>query len=155
MGDSDLDVVSLIEKLNRALADEWLAYYQYWMGAKLATGAMKEKVVEELEEHAGDELRHAGMVADRIIQLGGTPILDPKAWHTAANCGYEVPEDPSTAKLLEQNIKGERCAIRVYKAIMEMTQNKDRTTFSMAEEIMQDEIEHEEDLKKIQADIGN
>ena len=27
-----LDVESLISQLNAALAEEWLAYYQYWIG---------------------------------------------------------------------------------------------------------------------------
>ncbi len=61
-----LDVEKLIEMLNEALADEWLAYYQYWVGAKVVRGAMKDSVVAELTEHADDELRHAGMLADRI-----------------------------------------------------------------------------------------
>jgi len=29
-----LDVDKLIELLNKALADEWLAYYQYWIGGE-------------------------------------------------------------------------------------------------------------------------
>jgi bacterioferritin len=43
-----------------------------WLGAKVVKGPMKEAVITELLQHAGDELRHAGMVAARIIQLGGT-----------------------------------------------------------------------------------
>ena len=30
----DLDVKKLIEILNQALSEEWLAYYQYWIGLK-------------------------------------------------------------------------------------------------------------------------
>jgi len=52
-----LDVDKLIELLNKALADEWLAYYQYWIGAKVAKGPMRGQVVFELEEHAGDILQ--------------------------------------------------------------------------------------------------
>lgn len=29
-----MDVVELINLLNKAFADEWLAYYQYWVGAR-------------------------------------------------------------------------------------------------------------------------
>ena len=39
-----MDVDVLIEKLNKALADEWLAYYQYWIGAKVAAGPMRGAV---------------------------------------------------------------------------------------------------------------
>ena len=34
-----LDVESLIAQLNAALAEEWLAYYQYWVGALVVEGA--------------------------------------------------------------------------------------------------------------------
>ena len=36
-----LDVESLISQLNAALAEEWLAYYQYWVGALVVEGAMR------------------------------------------------------------------------------------------------------------------
>ena len=38
----------LLELLNEAFAEEWLAYYQYWLGAKLATGAMRTAVEAEV-----------------------------------------------------------------------------------------------------------
>jgi len=42
-------------------------------------------------QHAADELRHADMVSNRIIQLGGTPITTPKKWFDLANCAYDEP----------------------------------------------------------------
>jgi len=69
-----MDVNELLETLNRAFADEWLAHYQYWLGAKLAKGPMKDAVITELLQHAADEMRHAEMITTRIIQLGGTPV---------------------------------------------------------------------------------
>ena len=143
----------LVELLNRAYADEWLAYYQYWIGAKVAEGMMRGTVVQELEEHAQDELRHAGMLVGRIIQLGGIPLLTPEEWYKYTNCGYDAPQDPDVRKLLEQNIKGEQCAIEVYKNIAEFTKDKDPITYNLAIEILKDEIEHEEDLETIQKDM--
>jgi len=148
-----LDSDKLVELLNRAYADEWLAYYQYWIGAKVAEGVMRGVVVQELEEHAQDELRHAGMLVGRIIQLGGIPLLTPEDWYKYTNCGYDVPQDPDVRKLLEQNIKGEQCAIEVYKNIAEFTKDKDPITYNLAIEILKDEIEHEEDLETIQKDM--
>jgi bacterioferritin len=149
----DLNVDELIAGLNKAFADEWLAYYQYWTGAKVAKGPMRGAVVAELEEHAGDELRHAGMLTERIIQLGGTPILKPEDWYEMTNCGYDAPEDPSVRALLEQNIKGEQCAIDVYKELLETTKDKDPITYNMVLEILEDEVEHEEDLQAILEDL--
>lgn len=144
----------LIKLLNKAFADEWLAYYQYWTGAKVAKGIPREAVIAELTQHAADELRHAGMVADRIIQLGGTPLLEPKDWYTNTNCHYEAPADPDVRALLEQNIRGEQCAIGVYKKIMDYTKDKDPVTYDIALQILQDEVMHEEDLETIKEDIA-
>ncbi len=36
-----MDVDKLLDLLRRAFSDEWLAYYQYWLGAKLVKGPMR------------------------------------------------------------------------------------------------------------------
>jgi bacterioferritin len=150
-----LDVDELVKVLNKALADEWLAYYQYWIGSKVLVGPMKGEVETELIEHATDELRHADMLVQRIIQLGGTPILTPSDWMEWTNCGYDVPSDPHVRKILEQNIHGEQCAIEVYDKLMKMTEGKDPITYQMAFEILRDEVEHEEDLQGLEEDLDN
>ena len=148
-----MDVGKLIDLLNNALADEWLAYYQYWIGAKVVKGQMRGEVVAELVQHSGDELRHAGMLVDRIIQLGGTPILKPEDWYKMTNCGYDAPEDPLVKAVLHQNIKGEQCAIEVYQKLSEAVKDKDPVTYFIVLEILKDEIEHEEDLQALLEDI--
>jgi bacterioferritin len=148
-----VDVNDLIESLNKALADEWLAYYQYWVGAKVIKGPMKEEAAAELIQHAADELRHADMVASRIIQLGGTPILSPEEWLKVSNCGYDAPIDPFVKRVLEQNIKGEQCAIQTYNTILSKVKDKDPVTYNMVLQIMTDEIEHEDDLQAVLEDI--
>ena len=139
----------VIELLNKAYADEWLAYYQYWVGAKVVEGPMSDALIAELIEHANDELRHADMVAERIVKLGGTPVLEPKKWYDFTNCGYESPEDPYTKKVLEQNISGEQCAIDVYNKLQKFTRDIDPVTYNVAMEILTDEIEHEDDLQAL------
>jgi bacterioferritin len=148
-----MDVQQLLALLNQAFADEWLAYYQYWLGAKVVKGPMKEAVIAELLQHATDELRHAGMVAARIIQLGGTPITEPKKWYDVTSCGYDAPDDPFVEAILNQNIKGERCAIGFYKSLLDATQGKDHVTYNMVLQILQDEVAHEEDLQALSEDL--
>ncbi|WP_035587426.1 ferritin-like domain-containing protein [Hippea jasoniae] len=148
-----MDVKEVIDLLNKAYADEWLAYYQYWLGAKVVKGPMKDAVITELTEHANDELRHADMVANRIIQLGGVPILQPKQWYDFTNCGYDAPENPFVEEILKQNIKGEQCAIDVYKSLIETTHMKDPVTYNLALQILEDEVEHEEDLQGLLEDL--
>jgi bacterioferritin len=148
-----MDAGQLVEQLNKALGDEWLAYYQYWIGAKVAKGPMRGEVMAELEQHATEELGHALLLVNRIIQLGGTPLLTPEDWYKVTNCGYEAPDDPYVEVLLAQNIAGEQCAIGVYKALADLTKDADPITYEMALQIMADEIEHEEDLEALQEDI--
>ena len=149
----DMDIKQLVKLLNKAFSDEWLAYYQYWIGAKVVKGPMKEAVIAELTQHAADELRHADMVAMRIIQLGGTPVTKPEEWYKHTNCGYEAPDDPVVRKVLEQNIAGEQCAITVYKKLVNLTMGKDPVTYNIVLQILQDEVEHEEDLQAEMEDL--
>jgi bacterioferritin len=144
----------VLELLNKAFADEWLAYYQYWVGAKIVNGPMKDAVIAELLQHAADELRHADMLSTRIIQLGGKPLISPQDWFTWSNCGYDAPENPFVQRILEQNISGEQCAISTYSAIIEEIGLKDPITYNIAVQIMQDEVEHEEDLQSLFEDLS-
>jgi bacterioferritin len=148
-----MDVKLLLDLLNKAFADEWFAYYQYWLGSKVVKGPMKEAVIAELIQHATDELRHADMVSTRIIQLGGTPVTEPKKWYDVTSCGYDAPDNPFVEAILEQNIKGERCAIGFYKRLLDATQGKDPVTYNMVLQILQDEVAHEEDLQALFEDL--
>jgi bacterioferritin len=148
-----LDVNELLTVLRKAYADEWLAYYQYWTGAKVAKGPMKEAVIAELELHASEELNHALLLTGRIIQLGGDLVTDPRDWFKLTNCSYEAPNDPFVKTLLEQNIRGEQCAISVYHKLMEMTRDKDPVTYNIALQIIEQEVEHEEDLQALLEDF--
>ncbi|HPX59112.1 MAG TPA: ferritin-like domain-containing protein [Bacteroidales bacterium] len=150
---SALDIKKLIKMLNAALSEEWLAYYQYWIGARLMEGPMRSEVEAELLVHADEELGHAVLVADRIIQLGGTPVINPKDWMKLAGCGYAEPADPYIEVILEQNLTGERCAIQRYQEIADFTAGKDFATHQMAVQILNDELEHEEDLESWLKDI--
>jgi len=143
----------IIELLNKALSDEWLAYYQYWIGSKVVKGPMKDAVITELTEHANDELRHADMLVARILELGGTPVLSPEEWLKITNCGYDKPDDPVVKKVLEQNIKGEQCAIEVYNSLLKFTRDIDPVTYNIVLQILTDEVEHEEDLQALLEDL--
>lgn len=147
------NVEKVLTLLNKAFADEWLAYYQYWLGAKVVKGPMKDAAMAELIEHANDELRHADMVAERIIKLGGTPATAPDKWYDLTNCKYNAPDDPNVEVIVDQNIEGEQCAIDVYNEILKKTRDCDAITYDMVLTILQDEEEHEEDLEDLKEDL--
>ena len=47
-----IDIVDLLAQLNAALSEEWLAFYQYWVGSFVVEGAMRGDVQREFQEHA-------------------------------------------------------------------------------------------------------
>ncbi len=148
-----MDVKKLLTLLNKALADEWLAHYQYWVGSKVVSGPMKDAVSSELVIHAAEEMAHAELLSTRIIQLGGTPVLTPADWFKLTNCKYDAPVDPFVQTILEQNIKGEQCAIGVYEKLMKITKDADPVTYNIALQIITQEVEHEEDLQSLLDDL--
>jgi len=148
-----IEAQAVIEILNKAYCDEWLAYYQYFIEAKVVKGLMKDAVIAELTLHAADELRHATMISGRIIQLGGTPILSPGEWLTHSNCGYDAPTNPDVRAILDQAVKGEQCAISTYSNILDIVREKDIVTYDLVSQILADEVEHEEDLQSLFDDI--
>ncbi len=148
-----MNVDELLTMLNKAFADEWLAYYQYWLGAKIVKGPMKDAIAAELLLHAGEELAHADMLALRIIQLGGTPLISPEEWLKTTHCGYEAPTNPFVKEILAQNIHGEQCAIDVYTKLLAIVKDKDPVTYNMVLTILSQEVEHEEDLQALDEDL--
>ncbi|NGX53000.1 MAG: Bacterioferritin [Candidatus Anoxychlamydiales bacterium] len=149
----NMDIKTVIKELNKALADEFLAAYQYWVGSKIVKGYFRKTVQDELLQHSKDEFRHAEMITDRIIQLDGTPILNPKDWYKLTTCGFAPPSNPNSIEILKQNLKGERCAIGIYNNLLKKIKDKDGNTFHMISHILKDEIEHECDIEAILEDI--
>lgn len=150
---SKVDYEELVKTLNIAFAEEWLAYYQYWLGSLLAVGPHRSQIAKEFMEHANEELKHAQKIANRIIELDGIPVLHPDKWSETAICRYEEPSNPYTVDLLKQNLVSERCAIARYEKICEMTFGKDYETHRMAAKILHDELEHEQEITDFQNDI--
>lgn len=149
-----VDVKELTKMLNQALSEEWLAFYQYWAGARVMEGPMRGEIEPELIQHANEEYNHANILADRIIKLGGTPVLSPEEWTKLASCKYLTPNDPYIEKVLEQNLNSERCAIQRYKDIIDYTQGKDHATYQMAVSILEEELEHEQEIEDWLTDIN-
>jgi len=83
------------------------------------------------------------------------PLLSPKQWYDQTNCGYNDPADSDIEVVIKQNLEGERCAIDGYEKLLEMTQGKDHATYQLILEILNDELEHEEDLESFLEDMGH
>lgn len=143
---ANLDVRELISDLNRAYADEWLAYYAYWYLSKVVTGGGYEDMSEFLSKIAADEIEHAGELAERIIELGGEPISHPMQLEKNGNAPYpKLPQKTSDYDAIIRLVtEAEAGAIDVYNRIAAKTMGKDHATYQLVLHILSEEIKHEE-----------
>lgn len=149
-----IDVQATVQMLNKALADEYLAWFQYTAPIGSCVGKERVNIEAEFKKHAEEELKHAEMLKERIIQLGGIPLQSPEEWYAHTNCGYIKPTDFNTKALVVQNLESERKAEDVYLAIMEACKEAgDMVTYKIARNILIDEEEHEQDLEDFLNDI--
>ncbi len=76
--DYGLDPKQAIDLLQSALATEIVCVLRYTMHSIAATGIASQGPKDEFAQHADEEREHAGRIAERINQLGGTPNFDPE-----------------------------------------------------------------------------
>lgn len=149
-----IDVQATIQMLNKAYADEYLAWFQYTAPIGSCVGKERVNIEAEFKKHAEEELKHAEMLKERIIQLGGIPLQSPEEWYAHTNCGYIKPTDYNTKVLVTQNLESERKAEDVYLAIMKACKEAgDMVTYKIARNILVDEEEHEQDLEDFLNDM--
>jgi bacterioferritin len=148
-------IEDVITDLNKAYADEWLAHYQYWLTALWIRGMDADTLRDTLTQQSADELMHAEKLGNRIIQLGGTPVMNPNKLLDVSGCGYkEPPTDAANLKqVIEIVLEAEACAIETYSKLSEKYRTTDVVTHEIFEELLEDEVEDEEQWEKLGSNI--
>ena len=140
--DADRDAVCKV--LNEALATEIVCVLRYKRPYFLAEGLASDSVKQEFLEHANAEQGHADRIAERIVQLGGEPDLNPASLVGRSHAEYV--EGESLVDMIREDLVAERIAIESYREIVAWLGTADSTTRRMMEEILADEEEHADDL---------
>ena len=142
----DISLKELVHDLNKAYADEWLAFYLYWYMAQTVSGKAYEDISEFLNKIAKDELEHATEVADLIVKLGGMPLADPMELEKNANQPYLTPPKNTADinRIIRIVTEAEAGAIEVYSKIAKKTLGKDHVTYQLVTHILSEEVTHEE-----------
>lgn len=146
----------IVDLLQKALAEEFLAWYQYTIIKPYLIGAFRKEVAELLETNAKDELEdHAYWIMDRISQLGRVPValMDIDDINKVAPHKYIVPSTVNIEVVLQELIKAEEGAIETYREIIEKTKTIDPVTHRKMIQILNDEEEHRTDLLDFVNDI--
>lgn len=134
----------VIKLLNDALATEWVCMLRYYRHYYMAKGMLADAVKAEFLEHAQQEQAHAGMLAERIVQLGGEPDFNPDTLTARAHAEYK--EGGNLRDMVRENLIAERIAIDSYREMINFVGDKDTTTKRILEQILAQEEEHADDF---------
>jgi ferritin-like protein len=138
-----VDVPKLIKMLIANAAAEFASTYYYYTILRMHL-AGHEDYKEICEDARLEDRAHWELIVPRIYELGGELPNDLKAFHDQAGCvAAKLPDPPTTVNILTLLLESERCAIRSWIEICDLTFGKDPRTYDMASRILNEEIEHE------------
>lgn len=141
----------IVELLNTALATEIVCVLRYKRHYYATHGIRAKFVAAEFLEHANEEQKHADQIAERIVQLGEDPDLNPATLLSRAHSEYD--EATSLRQMLEADLIAERIAIESYREMITFIGQRDPTTRRLLESILAQEEEHAEDLVDLLEDL--
>ena len=152
-----VDVEQLIEKLIDAAGAEFTTYYYYTILRMYLAG--EEDYKEICEDARLEDRSHFELITPRIYELGGTIPYDIRTFADRAGCpdAYlpgtddgkkggsrdEIVAGSSAEAILEVLLEAERCAIRTWSEVCDLTFGKDPRTYDLAQRILNEEVEHE------------
>jgi ferritin-like protein len=140
-----VDVDALLELLVKNAAAELTTYYYYTILRVNLIGLEGEGIKEIAEDARIEDRNHFEALVPRIYELGGKLPDGMKEFHDLSACSpARLPADPTDVKaMLTVLVEAERCAVRGYTQICNMTAGKDHRTYDLALAILHEEIEHE------------
>ena len=145
------DKKQVLEVLNQALATEIVCVLRYKNHYYMARGIRGQTCAAEFLQHAAEEQQHADLISERIVQLGGTPNLNPEGLATRSHSEYHVGEN--LKQMLTEDLVAERVAIETYAAIARWLGEGDPTSRRLMEVLLAKEEEHADDLATLLQDF--
>ena len=102
------------------------------------------KLFDDVNE---DVESYVDLIAERIVQLGGSPNFSPDGLTSRSHSEYQ--EGTTLLDMIKEDLVAERIAIDSYTEMIHYVGDQDITTRRMLEGILAVEEEHAEDLKTL------
>lgn len=137
------DVKELIDGLNEDLAAEYQAVIMYRTYAALVTGPYRQELKAFFEGEIPDELAHAAFLADKIVALGGTPVVTPPP--------VVIAKD--NREMLENALQAEVDTIERYTRRLQQAERVGEISIKIQlEDLIVDESNHRDDIRRMLMD---
>lgn len=140
----DADRETVIKLLSNALATELVCVLRYRRHYFMAKGLESKSIAAEFLAHSNEELGHADLLAERIVQLGGEPDFSPDSLSKRSHAEYIVAD--SLVNMIKEDLIAERIAIDSYRETIQYLGGQDSTTRRLLESILAIEEQHADDL---------
>jgi ferritin-like protein len=140
-----INVDELLQLLVNNAAAELTTFYYYTILRVNLIGLQGEGLKEIAETARIEDRNHFEALVPRIYELGGQLPLDMRAFHDVSACPpAALPADPTDIQaMLHILVEAERCAVRGYTHVCNLTAGKDHRTYDLSLAILNEEIEHE------------
>src|SRR6266436_8254911 len=138
-----VDVEKLIKMLIANAGAEFASTYYYYTILRMHL-AGHEDYKEICEDARLEDRAHFELITPRIYELGGSIPKDIRDFADRAGCpDAYLPDNPTATSILTVLLEAERCAIRTWSEVCDLTFGKDPRTYDMAARILNEEVEHE------------
>ena len=140
-----VNLKQLVELLVKNAAAEITTYYYYTILRVNLIGLEGETIKEIAETARIEDRNHFEAIVPRIYELDGKLPENMKDFHDMSACPpASLPKDPTDIQgMLTVLVEAERCAVRGYTHICNLTAGKDHRTYDLSQSILNEEIEHE------------
>jgi len=140
-----VNLEQLVELLVKNAAAELTTYYYYTILRVNLIGLNGEGIKEIAETARIEDRNHFEALVPRIYELDGKLPEDMKTFHDISACPPAgLPQNPRDIQaMLRVLVEAERCAVRGYTHICNLTAGKDHRTYDLSQAILNEEIEHE------------
>jgi ferritin-like protein len=142
---SGINVDELLELLIANDSAELTTFYYYTILRVNLIGLEGEGIKEIAETARIEDRNHFEALVPRIYELGGKLPNHMNDFHDISACPpAALPKDPTDIKaMLTVLVEAERCAVRGYTHVCNLTAGKDHRTYDLALAILNEEVEHE------------
>ena len=138
-----MDKQTLINNLNKDLANEYSAIIQYISYAAKCCGPYRPQLSQFFLTEVQDEQLHAQFLANKIVALGGEPTTKPSP----------VKEAKTNKEMIEAVLEAERGAIKGYtERALQADEFGDKGLTVQLEDMVRDESSHAEESERILKD---
>jgi bacterioferritin len=147
-----MDKQAVIAQLNEILKHEWTGVAQYSQASFIIEGTWREVYSEKFEEDAAESFKHAKLIGNKIVSLGGVPVATRN----------EIKQTRDLTEMLQNALAFESKAVEMYSKALELAeQAESRTLVIFLEDILIQEQEGVDEYSKLlrettagQAELG-